>query len=400
MPIFSIIRMGFMSLWGNRLRSVLSMLGIIIGVGSVIASLSLGESLRQHTLNQIRKMGTNLLIVIPTQKKVRGIRSVQADSLTLQDAQAILELDKVQRVSPVVGFGLQIKAGGRNRNAVVQGVAPTYQLIHGIEVAEGRFFMSPDVLSLERVALLGSRVAKDLFPLESALGKEFRIRNTVFFVIGVLKERGEEGMSPDDQILVPYTTMMKKLMGRTSLHRVDASAISEGDVLTAEEQISALLKMRHRIRADEDPDFRIVNMSRIMETFNMLGFWFTVFLGGMAGISLLVGGIGIMNIMLVTVTERTAEIGVRKAIGAKNRDILRQFLLEAVVMTFSGGVIGTVLAMSLLYSIGYYFSVAVVIPPVAFVIGIGFSGFVGIFFGYYPALSASRLNPIDCLRYE
>jgi len=392
--------MGFMSLWGNRLRSVLSMLGIIIGVGSVIASLSLGESLRQHTLNQIRKMGTNLLIIVPTQKKVRGIRSVQADSLTLDDATEILKLAKIQRVSPVVGFGLQIKAGARNRNVVVQGVAPTYQSIHGIEVLEGRFFQTPEVISMDRVALLGSRVAKDLFPLESPLGKEFRIRNTVFFVVGVLKERGEEGMSPDDQILIPYTTMMKKLMGRTALHRIDASAISEEDVLLAEDQVSDLLKQRHRIRVSEDPDFRIINMSRIMETFNMLGFWFTVFLGGMAAISLLVGGIGIMNIMLVTVTERTAEIGVRKAIGAKNRDILRQFLLEAVVMTFSGGLLGTILAVSLLYSIGYYFSVSVVIPKVAYAIGIGFSAFVGIFFGYYPALQASRLNPIDCLRYE
>jgi putative ABC transport system permease protein len=397
-----ILKVALKSLLANKLRSVLAMLGIIIGVGAVISMLAIGAGARRNILDRISSLGTNLLIVRPGQRGSGGVMSGTQQNLTLEDAQAILaEVPRVHAVAPVVSGNVQLKYLNKNTRSSLQGTAITYFAMRALEIEHGRGFSDADVDSMARVAVLGPVTAANLFETEDAIGKAIKLNGMSFQVIGLLKAKGDQGYyNPDDQVLIPYSTAMKQLLGVAYLREIDVQAEPGADLNRVEEHIGVLLRKRHRIQEDAPDDVRIQNQAELLATMSSISATFTILLGGIAAISLLVGGIGIMNIMLVTVTERTREIGIRKAIGAKDRDILRQFLIESMVMSALGGTIG----------VGFGFAVAEImrraspfpalVEPQSIVLALGFSAAVGIFFGWYPALRAARLDPIEALRYE
>lgn len=400
MPIKILFQLAFNTMVASRLRTFLSMLGIIIGTGSVIASLSLGESLKAHTLAQVRQMGSSLLMVFPARRQFRGVTSGSYQNLELDDALALMKLEEIQAVSPIMQSSFQIKAMTRNMNAEVVGTASSYLGIHQLELEEGRYFSDFEERSARFVCIIGSQIAEELFPSQSTLGKTLKIQGRACEVIGLLKERGQQGHSPDSSILIPFTAAASGLMGRKSLSRIDISAVSEDLMTQAALNIEKVMRRQHKIRPDQETDVRVVNMAQVLETLEGIGLALTIFLGLMAGISLLVGGIGIMNIMLANVAERTQEIGIRKAIGATDRDIQLQFLIEALTLTLVGGVAGLVLSTGFIKLIGLVSGYPAVIPWLAVFMGLGSSTLIGLFFGWHPARSAARLDPIECLRHE
>jgi putative ABC transport system permease protein len=397
-----ILKVALKSLVANKLRSVLAMLGIIIGVGAVISMLAIGAGARSSIMDSISSLGTNLLVVRPGQRGTGGVITGTQQNLTLEDAQAILnEVADVHAVAPVVSGNVQLKYLNKNTRTSLQGTAITYFAMRALEVEHGRPFTDADVDSMARVAVLGPVTAENLFETEDPIGKTIKLNGMSFRVLGLLKAKGDQGFfNPDDQVLIPYSTAMKQLLGQPYLREVDVQAEAGSDLNRVEERIGVLMRKRHRIQDDAPDDVRIQNQAELLATMSSISTTFTILLGGIAAISLLVGGIGIMNIMLVTVTERTREIGIRKAIGAKDKDILRQFLIESMVMSGLGGLVG----------VGFGFGVAEIMrrasPFPAMVemrsvlLALGFSAAVGIFFGWYPALRASRLDPIEALRYE
>ena len=399
------LRIALRALARNKLRAFLTMLGIIIGVGAVIAMVAIGEGAKSTIRAQIAALGTNVLIVLPGSNVQGGVRAGFGNVNTLLDADAramARELPSVAFVSPVLRRQEQVVAANLNWGTLAQGVAPEFQQIRDWEVAQGRFLHEGDMESAAKVAVIGQTVARQLFGSDDALDAVIRIRNIPFRVVGVLVPKGQtgQGTDQDDTVMVPYTTMQKRLMRITWVQSIVVKAVSAERVDEAQEQITLLLRQRHRIGSDREDDFNVRNLSDIAEAATTTARVMAVLLGSVASISLLVGGIGIMNIMLVSVTERTREIGIRMAVGARSRDIMLQFLVEAVVMAATGGLIGILLGVGSSEVIKQWAQWPTLINPAIIAIAFLFSGAVGVFFGFYPAKKAANLDPIEALRYE
>jgi putative ABC transport system permease protein len=398
-------RIALRALARNKLRAFLTMLGIIIGVGAVIAMVAIGEGAKSTIRAQIAALGTNVLIVLPGSNVQGGVRAGFGNVNTLLDADAramARELPSVAFVSPVLRRQEQVVAANLNWGTLAQGVAPEFQQIRDWEVAQGRFLHEGDMESAAKVAVIGQTVARQLFGSDDALDAVIRIRNIPFRVVGVLVPKGQtgQGTDQDDTVMIPYTTMQKRLMRITWVQSIVVKAVSAERVDEAEEQIALLLRQRHRIASGREDDFNVRNLSDIAEAATTTARVMAVLLGSVASISLLVGGIGIMNIMLVSVTERTREIGIRMAVGARGRDVMLQFLVEAVVMAATGGLIGILLGIGSSEAIKQWAQWPTLINPAIIAIAFLFSGAVGVFFGFYPAKKAANLDPIEALRYE
>jgi putative ABC transport system permease protein len=389
----------------NKLRSILTMLGIIIGVGAVIAMVSIGMGVREKVENSIAGLGSNLLIVMPGATSPSGVRMAAGSSTTLvnQDAQAIAkEIPGVSAVAPSVNKQYQIVYGNQNWVTNVQGTTPEFLDVRNFNVESGMFFTAKDVDTRARVAVLGKTTADNLFGDVTPVGQTIRINKAPFRVIGVLEAKGQSagGMDQDDIVVVPLTTAQERLMGITYLNNINVQA-ENGDVINdVQDNITALLRTRHRLPPGVPDNFTVRNLAAVMATAQETTGTITLLLGNIAAISLIVGGIGIMNIMLVSVTERTREIGIRKALGATFQNILLQFLIEAIVIGVTGGLIGVLMGIGGSYAISAIAGWNTVISPLAIIIAFGFSVLIGLFFGLYPARKAALLDPIEALRYE
>jgi putative ABC transport system permease protein len=398
-------RIALRALARNKLRSFLTMLGIIIGVGAVIAMVAIGEGAKKRVQEQIASLGTNLLVILPGTVTLGGARTGSGGRQTLvaSDARAIMrEIPVVSGASPVVRQVQQVIAGDQNWSTPVQGVAPEFQQIREWQVQEGRFISQADIENTAKVALIGQTVAYNLFGDNDPIGAVIRIKKIPFHVIGILGAKGQSGngTDQDDVVMVPYTTMMKLVMGVTYIQQIIVAAVSADTTQEANNQIASLLRQRHKLRTGADDDFMIRNLSDIAEAASNSATVMAMLLGSIASVSLLVGGIGIMNIMLVSVTERTREIGIRMAVGARSRDIMLQFIVEAVVMAASGGIIGILLGIGSSNLIKYLAELPTLIRPEIIAVSFLVAGAVGVFFGFYPAKKAANLDPIDALRYE
>ncbi len=394
------------ALKSNVLRTLLTMLGIIIGIASVILIVSLGAGATQTITNQISSFGTNLVVVIPgsiSQGGGAGIASIK--SLTPEDGEAILSSGRVVNVamlSPLVSKPTKAVAGGVDVATTVHGVAASYQVIQTIDIAQGEFLTEDHEQGLSRVAVIGHDIAVDLFGEGSEpVGKSIKLDNRSFRIIGVAAPKGGSPLSnPDKSVYIPYTTAMKILLGQNHVQTLMIQAEDPKLIEQTMEDINTLLIERHKIADGDDPDFSLRSSKDALATLDTITGLLTTLLAGIAGISLLVGGIGIMNIMLVTVTERTKEIGLLKAIGAKRRDILTQFLIESAVLTLVGGSIGIVLGIVLAFIITQVVNIPFIVQPFSILLAVGVSAGVGIGFGLYPAQRAAKLSPIEALRYE
>jgi len=401
----NIIKVAYKSLIRSRMRSLLTTLGIIIGVAAVIVMVGVGEGAQKDIEARINSLGSNLIIIFPGASRSGGVSrgAGSFNRFTMDDVEKIeKEATLIKGISPIIRAGGQIVGGSNNWNTSIYGVSPTYLTIRAWKLKFGDFFTERDVKSRAKVAVLGSEVADNLFPNEDPVGQKIRIRNVPFKVIGVLKSKGQSatGSNYDDLVLAPSTTVLYRLAGGRHIHFIYASAISLDKIKEAQEELRGILRESHRIEEGDDDDFNIRNQAEITEAASETSKVLTLLLGSVAGVSLIVGGIGIMNIMLVSVTERTREIGIRLSIGARASDILTQFLTEATVLSLLGGLIGITVAFGVAYVMNNYTSQHAVINLTVVLLAFAFSGGVGIFFGFYPARKASRLNPIDALRYE
>lgn len=396
--------MAWASLIANKMRSILTMLGIIIGVAAVIALVSIGNGVKQDIQNSISSLGSNLLMVMPGAPRTPGVRPSQGSmkSLKVSDYQAISKLDGVKAASPYTANSYVTIYQSKNWTTTVSGVSSNFQDVNNWTMAEGRFISSKNVENRERVAVVGQTVVKNLFAGEDAVGKEIRVKNIPFRVIGVLNSKGNGtmGNDQDDAIFIPYTTAMERVEGVDYLRMVYVVANDDNGIDRLQSDIENLLRVRHSIKDTNLDDFNIQNMKSIMETMEQTTGTLTLFLGAVAAISLVVGGIGIMNIMLVSVTERTREIGIRKALGATYFVIVTQFLIEAVVISLMGGLIGIALGIGASKLIGLASGMSTVISVPTIVLSFAFSMAIGLVFGIYPARKAAKLNPIDALHYE
>jgi putative ABC transport system permease protein len=402
-----IIRIAFRALARNKTRAALTMLGIIIGVSAVIVMVSIGQGAQATVQAQIESMGTNLLFVSAGSQNVGGVRSGAGDTgtntLTVEDLEAIRrEVPSVSMVSPVVNSRAQLVAGNQNWSTSIQGVSEQFSDIRKWTVASGDFFTDSDVRSAARVVVIGRTIADNLFPGQDAVGQTMRISNMPFRVVGVMARKGQDpqGRDQDDAAFAPYTSVQKKLLGNTRVQVAYVSAVSQDATYTAQSQIADLLRQRHKLAQGVPDDFTVRNMSDVADAANETNSVMTMLLASIAGVSLLVGGIGIMNIMLVSVTERTREIGIRMAIGARSTAVRTQFLVESIVLSLTGGFAG--IALGVLASVGVPLLLGwpTLVSTASIVGSVVFSAGVGIFFGYYPARKAAALDPIDALRYE
>ena len=404
----STFRISFRALRVNKMRSALTMLGIIIGVGAVIAMLAVGTGASKRIAEQISSMGSNLLIILPGATTSGGVRmgAGTQPTLTLADADAIQkECPAVQNVAPVLNGVAQVIYGHQNWSTGIVGTTPSMLIVRDWPVASGRPFIDQDVKTATKVCLLGQTVVDNLFGDASPVGQVVRIKNVPFTVVGVLATKGQspQGQDQDDTIYVPVTTAQKKLFGTSfpgMVRIIMVKAKSTENLGSAEKQINELLRQRHHIGPKQENDFTVRNLTQIMQTAEQSTEVMTLLLGAIASVSLLVGGIGIMNIMLVSVTERTREIGIRMAMGAKTWDIRLQFIIEALTLSLIGGVAGIIVGISGSKIVSILAGWSTVVSPFSILIAFGFSGLVGIFFGFYPAYKASLLDPIEALRYE
>ncbi len=400
-----IVRIAGLALLRNKMRSFLTMLGIIIGVSTVITMVALGTGTQNSIQSSIANLGTNTITVSAWAVRQGGARSGAYGSsrLTVQDSEAIREsVPDLAQVSPITQNTAQVIFQEQNWSTTVVGCAEGYQAIKSWNLTRGRFITDEDVRGRVKVCVLGATVADELFASVNPVGQSVRINKTPVLVIGVLEAKGDGGFGPsqDDTVLVPYTTAMYRLFSLRYLRNIQCSAKSEDTVDTCVDDITALLRSRHRLQDSDEDDFRVNTQAELASMMAESTQTFTLFLGGIASVSLLVGGIGIMNIMLVSVTERIREIGIRMALGAKGSDILRQFLVESLMLSLVGGVIGVLLAFVLTTLASKFMSMSMQISPAAIIMAVLFSATVGVFFGLYPAVQASKLDPIQALRHE
>jgi len=405
MTIVDLFHETYTALSANKVRSGLTILGIVIGIASVIAMVSIGQGAKGSIQSSIEGLGSNLLTVMPGfLQPGRGLVSSgrgAAQTLKNEDVEVLRQLPGVAHVSPEFNRRFQITSPlGNNTNSTVIGVTTEYPLVRNVILENGSFITQNQARSLARVAVLGPTVAKDLFGEGDALGKTIRINRVSFKIIGILQSKGSAGFfNPDDSVFVPLSTMQKILAGADFLSNI-AISVQEKDLMPeVQSEASVALATKHRVDP-ESPDFSIVSQADILGTLTQVTNTFTIFLASIAGISLIVGGIGIMNMMLTTVTERTREIGLRKAIGAKKKDISKQFLVEAVMLTFLGGVFGIALGWSIAVSVSALAGIATSVSFSSILLAFGVSAAIGIIFGYYPARRAASLDPITALRYE
>ena len=391
------------ALLANKLRSLLTMLGVIIGVGAIITTTSIGEGAKADITERIQTLGANILAVRPGQSMFRGRGSADARrTLTVEDMEALQERGQTfSYVTPEVSSRAQVKFRNKNTNTTIVGTSPAYLVTANFTVEKGRFFTEFEIRKRDRVCVLGKTVVDTLFENVEPVGQIVKIKNVGFHVVGVMKEKGASGWrNPDDQVFIPYSTAMKRVFGNEYLSSISVQANSDKLIAAAETELTELIRKQHEIPINKEPDFHIRNQAEFMETLEESSQTFTNMILGIAVVSLVVGGIGIMNIMLVSVTERTKEIGLRKAVGAQRIDILAQFLVESTTLAVVGGVLGIgvgIIGAEGVPSIwGWRTEVSVMYAIVSFVV----SAFVGVFFGAYPAWKAAKLHPIDALRHE
>jgi len=398
------LKIALNSLAANKMRAALTMLGIIIGVAAVIAMVGLGSGAQKAIADRVQALGSNLLFVRPGSSRQGHIHFGSGSMITLkpEDVDALKANNRyLAAVLPEFSRNAQAQFGNKNWNTSIVGTVPDYGSVRNVKVTTGRYFTQDEMENTERVAVIGTEVQKNLFGSASPVGETIRIAQENFVVVGLLETKGQQGwMNQDDQILIPVTTAQRRVFGAEYLTGVTIKVLDESHVDAALIEVEKILRRQHRLNRDQDNDFSIRNQSDIISTMQETNKTFSFLLAAIAGVSLVVGGIGIMNIMLVSVTERTREIGIRKAIGARRRDIMMQFLVESITLSLAGGTIGIVLGILISYLLATLAHWNTLISPASILLSFGFSSAVGLFFGLYPARKASMLDPIIALRYE
>lgn len=404
MSLLNYLEIAMVSLWRNRMRSFLTILGIIIGVGAVIAIVGVGNGAKKQIEDRINSLGSNVIMIFPGQITQGGIRQrANVTNFTDRDMELIRRNSPATAaISPQVRTTAQAKSATLNWDTTIYGVSPDFFTIRNWPIEEGRLFTDQETAQSLPVCVIGQVVAENLFGAEDPVGQIIQINKAPFKILGVLSKKGGGGFGgdQDDAIIAPYTVVMRRIMGTTYFNQLLVSAVDPDKIAQASEEISASLRESHHLASWQEDDFNLRTQDELSQTAQQTSQVLILFLGSVAGISLLVGGIGVMNIMLVSVTERTREIGVRRAVGATRGNILLQFLIEAVTLCFLGGVIGILLGFGASLLISKLMSWPVYVSPASVLIAFGFSALIGIFFGYYPARSASRLDPIEALRYQ
>jgi len=405
MTLNDIFKESWLSIGGNKVRSFLTVLGIIIGVMAVVIMVAVGETVEKEITDQFSSLGTNTVVIRAGAAQTGGVRSGSRQTLTIDDAEVIAKLPDVAAVSPIQTSGAQVVYGNKNWSTSMMGVYPDYTTVQNIEIEYGSFFDTTAVRNASTYAVIGPKTATELGMDKNPVGEVVRVQNVPFVIVGVAKERGDSAMgSQDDMILIPITTLKKRVQGSRFPNAVSMIALKlfqDADNSVVIDQISAMLRDRHRLRAGDDDDFQIMDMKQIMETMTTVTGYLKLLLIAIAAVSLLVGAIGIMNMMLVSVAERTREIGIRKAIGAREQNIIIQFLSESIMISFIGSMIGLVMGVGLSQGVGRFilgYNVPFSAWPV--VLSISVAVIVGLASGVMPAIKAAKLNPIDSLRYE
>ena len=405
MTINDILKESWLSIGGNKVRSFLTVLGIIIGVFDVVVMVAVGETVQKEITDQFSSLGTNTVVIRAAAAQMGGVRSGNRQTLTIDDAEFIAKLPDVAAVSPVQSSGAQVVYGNKNWSTQMVGVYPDYTTVQNIEIEYGAFFDQSAVRNASTYAVIGPQTAKELGLPANPVGEVIRVQNMPFVIVGVSKERGDSAMgSQDDMVIIPITTLKKRLQGSrfpNSVNMVALKLYQDADNSVVIDQISALLRARHKLKDSDDDDFQVMDMKQIMETMTTVTGYLKLLLIAIAAVSLLVGAIGIMNMMLVSVAERTREIGIRKAIGARERHIIIQFLAESIMISFIGSMIGLVLGVGISQGVGRLvlgYHVPFSLWPV--ILSITVAVVVGLASGVMPAIKAAKLNPIDSLRYE
>ncbi|MFL5746373.1 MAG: ABC transporter permease [Niastella sp.] len=407
MKLFNLIRIALRALQRNKLRAFLTMLGIIIGVASVIAMVAIGQGSKQSIQDQLSSMGSNMITIRPSSNQTVGggarLDATGLQSLTMDDVKAIQkQATYISAVSPAVQSKGQAINGALNWPTTIQGVSPEYLTIRNWPVKDGITFTQEHVNTADKLCLIGQTVVENIFGSEDPVGKIIRFNKIPFKVIGVLGEKGENafGQDQDDIIIAPYTTVQKRILAIPYIQNIYASAIDEGSSAQATEEVTSILRTSHKLKATDEDDFMVRTQAELINTFSSTSQLLTVLLAAIAGISLVVGGIGIMNIMYVSVTERTKEIGLRMSIGAQGTDILFQFLIEAILISITGGILGVLLGITASRLVTLFLSWPTLVSQSSIMLSFMVCAITGVFFGYYPAQKASRLDPIEALRYE